>query len=140
MHCDVLAQLTPSSGDPPSIRTGVGVPGFADAQSLYASGLVDAVILATPPSTHVPLAKTVPGLKSYQISAGPVAAGQGESPYHLVAILEFESMDALQAGLGSPEGQATAGDLANFYRSGDFKKYAKAVGTFFAYASTCTSS
>ena len=33
-----------------------------------------------------------------------------------------------------------AGDLANFYRSGDFKKYSKAVGTFFAYASTCTSS
>ena len=33
-----------------------------------------------------------------------------------------------------------AGDLANFYRSGDFKKYGKAVGTFFAYASTCTSS
>ena len=28
---------------------------FADASELYASGLVDAVILATPPSTHVPL-------------------------------------------------------------------------------------
>jgi uncharacterized protein (TIGR02118 family) len=66
----------------------------------------------------MPLAKTVPGLKSYQISDGPVAAGQGESPYHLVAILGFDSMDALQAGLGSPEGQATAGDLANFAQAG----------------------
>jgi predicted dehydrogenase len=28
------------------------VPGFADSAELYASGLVDAVILATPPSTH----------------------------------------------------------------------------------------
>jgi hypothetical protein len=33
-----------------------------------------------------------------------------------------------------------AGDLANFYRSADFRKYGKAVGTFFAYASTCTTS
>jgi predicted dehydrogenase len=33
------------------------VPGFASAAELYASGLVDAVILATPPSTHVPLVR-----------------------------------------------------------------------------------
>jgi predicted dehydrogenase len=33
------------------------VPGFADAAELYASGLVDAVILATPPSTHVALVR-----------------------------------------------------------------------------------
>jgi hypothetical protein len=33
-----------------------------------------------------------------------------------------------------------AGDLAKFYTSADFKKYGKAVGTFFAYAATCTSS
>lgn len=33
------------------------VPGFASAAELYASGLVDAVILATPPSTHVALVR-----------------------------------------------------------------------------------
>jgi predicted dehydrogenase len=33
------------------------VPGFADAAALYASGLADAVILATPPSTHGPLVR-----------------------------------------------------------------------------------
>jgi len=33
------------------------VPGFADAAELYASGLADAVILATPPSTHGPLVR-----------------------------------------------------------------------------------
>jgi hypothetical protein len=31
-----------------------------------------------------------------------------------------------------------AGDLAKFYTSADFRKYGKAIGTFFAYGSTCT--
>jgi hypothetical protein len=33
-----------------------------------------------------------------------------------------------------------AGDLASFYRSADFRKYGKAIGTFFAYGSTCATS
>jgi hypothetical protein len=33
-----------------------------------------------------------------------------------------------------------ADDLANFYQSKDFRKYGTAIGTFFSYASTCTSS
>ncbi|WP_250493737.1 EthD family reductase [Caballeronia sp. GAWG1-1] len=69
-------------------------------------------------STHAPLAKTLPGLKSYQISTGPVATAQGESPYYLVALLEFESLEAIESALGSPEGQKTAGDLANFAQAG----------------------
>ncbi|HEY9065716.1 MAG TPA: EthD family reductase [Burkholderiaceae bacterium] len=69
-------------------------------------------------STHVPLAKTVPGLRRYEISTGPVVAGQGESPYHLVAILTFDSLAAIQAGLASPEGKATAADLGNFAQAG----------------------
>jgi uncharacterized protein (TIGR02118 family) len=69
-------------------------------------------------STHVPTAKKVPGLRRYEVSTGPVASPSGESPYHLIAILEFDSLAAIQAGLGSPEGQATAGDLANFAQAG----------------------
>jgi uncharacterized protein (TIGR02118 family) len=69
-------------------------------------------------STHAPLAKTLPGLKSYEISTGPVASAQGDSPYHLVALLEFDSLDAIKAALESPEGQKTAGDLANFAQAG----------------------
>jgi predicted dehydrogenase len=37
--------------------TNFGVHAFADTEALYASGLIDAVILATPPSTHVPLVR-----------------------------------------------------------------------------------
>ena len=69
-------------------------------------------------STHVRKAKKVPGLRSYQVSSGPLASPQGDSPYHLVALLEFDSLAAIQAGMGSPEGKATAADLANFAQAG----------------------
>lgn len=69
-------------------------------------------------STHVPLAKTVPGLRRYEVSNGPVTTPQGDSPFHLVATLKFDSMQAIAQALGSPEGQATAGDLANFGQAG----------------------
>jgi hypothetical protein len=35
---------------------------------------------------------------------------------------------------------SNAGDLASFYKSSDFRKYGKAVGTFFVFASTCPTS
>jgi uncharacterized protein (TIGR02118 family) len=69
-------------------------------------------------STHVPIAKKVPGLRSYEVSTGPVTSGAGESPYHLVAILGFESLAAIQSALGTPEGQATAADLGQFAQAG----------------------
>jgi uncharacterized protein (TIGR02118 family) len=69
-------------------------------------------------STHVPLAKQLPGLRRYEVSTGPVGTPQGASPYHLAAILSFDSLEALKQGLGSPQGQATAGDLANFAQAG----------------------
>lgn len=69
-------------------------------------------------STHAPLAKKIPGLKSYEISAGAVSTPGGDSPYQLVAVLTFDSLDAIKKGLSSPEGQAAAGDLANFAQAG----------------------
>ncbi|MDR5761758.1 EthD family reductase [Caballeronia sp. LZ035] len=69
-------------------------------------------------STHAPLAKTLPGLRKYEVSTGPVEVASGDSPYHLVALLDFDSLDAIQSALGSPEGQKTAGDLANFAQAG----------------------
>jgi len=67
---------------------------------------------------HVPLAKTIPGLRRYEVSAGPVTAEQGESPFHLAAILSFDTMRELEDGLNSPQGQQTAADLANFAGAG----------------------
>ena len=68
--------------------------------------------------THLGIAKKVPGLTRYEVNSGPIGGPQGDSPYHVAAILSFESAEALQRGLGSPEGQAVAGDLANFAQAG----------------------
>jgi uncharacterized protein (TIGR02118 family) len=68
--------------------------------------------------THVPLAKKVPGLRSYTVSKGRVSSPAGPAPYYLVADLTFDSKAELQAGLGSPEGAATAADLGNFATGG----------------------
>jgi uncharacterized protein (TIGR02118 family) len=67
--------------------------------------------------THIPLAKKIPGLRSYSINNGPVQAMAGSAP-HLIAILTFDSMTDVSAALASPEGQAAAADLPNFASSG----------------------
>jgi uncharacterized protein (TIGR02118 family) len=67
---------------------------------------------------HAPLAKKIPGLRKYEVSHGRVASPAGDSGCHLVAILHFDDLEALKAGLSAPEGQAAAGDLANFASGG----------------------
>jgi len=69
-------------------------------------------------STHAPLAKKIPGLRRYEVSTGPVNTPQGPAPYYKVAVLEFDSMEALGKALGSPEGQAAAGDIPKFATGG----------------------
>jgi uncharacterized protein (TIGR02118 family) len=69
-------------------------------------------------STHVALAKKIPGLRRYEISDGAVAAPDGASGAHLIAILHFDDVAAIQAAFASPEGQAAAGDLQNFATGG----------------------
>jgi uncharacterized protein (TIGR02118 family) len=68
--------------------------------------------------THVPLAKTIPGLRGYRVNQGPVATPAGEAPLHLVALLDFDSLADIQVAFASPEGRATAADLANFAQAG----------------------
>ena len=67
--------------------------------------------------THIPLAKKIPGLRSYTVNNGMVQAIAGVAPY-LVATLHFDSMADIGAALNSPEGQAAAGDLPNFASGG----------------------
>ncbi|HYH09354.1 MAG TPA: EthD family reductase [Thermoanaerobaculia bacterium] len=68
--------------------------------------------------THVPIAAKMPGLRGAEASVGGVNLLDGESPYHHAGVLSFESMEALQAALASPEGQAAAADLAKFATGG----------------------
>jgi uncharacterized protein (TIGR02118 family) len=67
---------------------------------------------------HVPLAKKIPGLRKYEVSQGPVGSPMGSSNYHLVAILHFDTMAAIQNAFGSVEGQAAVADVQTFATGG----------------------
>ncbi len=68
--------------------------------------------------THVPLAKTIPGLRSYEVTRGNVMGMAGKHDVYLVAILAFDSMEAIALAMASAEGKATAADLAHFASAG----------------------
>src|SRR3954462_13546168 len=67
---------------------------------------------------HVPLAKTIPGLRSYEITRGDVMDKAGKHSVYLVATLEFDSLESIAVAIISPEGLAAAADLANFAPAG----------------------
>ena len=69
-------------------------------------------------STHVPIAKKIPGLKKFEVSQGPVATPAGPSAFHLIATLHFDNLAAVQAGFGSAEGKAAAADVQKFATGG----------------------
>lgn len=68
--------------------------------------------------THVPIAKRIPGLRSYAINVGAIGSPTVPAPYYLIATLTFDSMDALQSALTSPEGRAAVADVPNFASGG----------------------
>ncbi len=59
---------------------------------------------------HAPLVENVPGLQRFEGARLVAAADGGEQTYFRIAELWFADQDALQAGLGSDEGKATAAD------------------------------
>ena len=67
---------------------------------------------------HVPIAKKIPGLRKFAVSQGPVAIPAGPSGFHLIAILTFDNLAAIQAGFGSAEGQAAGADVQTFATGG----------------------
>jgi len=91
--------------------------------------MAKAVVMYNPPvdanafdtyyaNVHLPLAKKMPGLRSLEVSNGAIGSPAGPAPYHVVAIMSFDSMADLQAALGSPEGQAAVADLPKFASGG----------------------
>ncbi|SER17828.1 EthD family reductase [Microlunatus flavus] len=67
---------------------------------------------------HLPLVRAVAGLQAITRNLGPIGAPGGPSTYHQASAYTFASMAELQQGLGSPEGQAAAADLANYAPKG----------------------
>ena len=64
---------------------------------------------------HAPMViDTIPGLKKF-VAARVLGTPDGKAPYQRVAELYFDSTESLQAGMGSPEGQAAvahAGEIS----------------------------
>ncbi|MDQ2758470.1 MAG: EthD family reductase [Actinomycetota bacterium] len=66
---------------------------------------------------HRGLAEAIPGLKAF--TALKCASLDGTPPpYYLLAQLTFDSEAELGSGMGSPAGQAAAGDVATFADGG----------------------
>lgn len=65
---------------------------------------------------HTPLVKKMPGLRKLEV-ARITGAPLGEPKHYLMAEMYFDSQDAMNASLASPEGKATARDLMSFAAS-----------------------
>jgi uncharacterized protein (TIGR02118 family) len=59
---------------------------------------------------HIPLAKKLPGLMKYEINAGAVFSPIAHVDAHLIAILHFESMEAIKNAFASQTGKQCAAD------------------------------
>jgi uncharacterized protein (TIGR02118 family) len=60
---------------------------------------------------HIPLAKKLPGLRRYTISRNPAPTRDREA-YYLIAELDWDDMTDLRHAFETPEGRATADDVA----------------------------
>jgi uncharacterized protein (TIGR02118 family) len=67
---------------------------------------------------HVPLVNKVPGLQRFEGARIAAAADGGEQTYFRIAELYFADQAALEAGLGSDEGKATAADYQRIAPAG----------------------
>jgi uncharacterized protein (TIGR02118 family) len=63
---------------------------------------------------HGPIAAKMPGLRKYVQNHVVLDPSQDEPAYDGIAELHFDSVEAFQAALASPEGQATFADVQNF--------------------------
>lgn len=68
-------------------------------------------------STHLPLARELPGAITMNYSLG-IAALEEEAPYFAIFEAVFDSPQSMGAALGSPQGQAVAADVPNYATGG----------------------
>lgn len=62
---------------------------------------------------HIPLAEKIPGLQLIEFSKVN-GAPMGEPEFYLMTELYFENMDAVKAGMSSPEGKAAGKNIMSF--------------------------
>jgi uncharacterized protein (TIGR02118 family) len=65
-------------------------------------------------NTHIPLANKIPGVKKIEIARVTGAPGGGESEYHLITEVYFDSKEDMDAAMASPENRAATKNLMGF--------------------------
>lgn len=68
--------------------------------------------------THVPLAEKIPDMRRFEAGKVLGTPDGSAAPYYFIAELWFDSTEALQAAMGSAEGQAAGADVPNFATGG----------------------
>ena len=69
-------------------------------------------------NTHLPIVANMKGFDKVEYTKFISAPDGSQAAYYRMAEFWFTSPEALQATMGSAEGQATAADLANFATGG----------------------
>jgi uncharacterized protein (TIGR02118 family) len=64
-------------------------------------------------TVHTPLLRAFPGLRKFEITR-ITGAPIGSARYHLLCELYFDTRDAMDEALASPQGRAVARDLMSF--------------------------
>lgn len=62
---------------------------------------------------HTPLVRKYPGLKRLEVTR-VTGAPIGDSKYHILAEMSWDTKEAMESALVSPEGKAVARDLMSF--------------------------
>ncbi|MCY7421122.1 MAG: EthD family reductase [Chitinophagaceae bacterium] len=67
---------------------------------------------------HTPIALAIPNMERIELTKFMANPDGSNAAYYRMAELYFETIDVLSKSMGSAEGKATAGDLANFATGG----------------------
>jgi uncharacterized protein (TIGR02118 family) len=69
-------------------------------------------------NTHTPLAQKIPDMRRFEAGKVLGTPDGSPAPYYFLAELWFDNAEALQAAMGSAEGQAAGADVPNFATGG----------------------
>jgi uncharacterized protein (TIGR02118 family) len=67
-------------------------------------------------NVHAPITAKIPGLREMKVTKITGSPMGGEGKYYLTCEMYYDSLEALQQGLRSPEGKASGKDLMGFAR------------------------
>lgn len=69
-------------------------------------------------SIHLPLGRELPGLVGFETARVIGGPDGSKAPYHRIAELQFESVEAIQSSLQSEQGKATSRDMRTLATGG----------------------